>query len=88
MCNCASIPNPGAVGLPAEALELLTDDLLAAYRNPIACYLTHRLWGQIGATEGELTAALHILEVRPLDPARLVLVQQLVQRILQKGLCL
>jgi hypothetical protein len=99
MCNCMQPIDPGQVGLPEELpQELLTPDLLQAYKAPVDCYLRHKLWGHVGASENELLSASFLLEgmievktrdpLAPLDMGKLVLVQNLVNKIMQKGICL
>lgn len=103
MCNCDGIqPNltdeeiyGQVAGTPCSAI---TVDLLQVYRKPIQCYLNHKLWVNVGSSEGELQNVTALLDImisqkigNPNDCTgmeSLVTIRSLVDRIVRKGVCL
>lgn len=82
-------------GTPCDKISV---DLLVTYKKPIDCYLKYKLWDNIKSSKAELESAQSQLadmvsrkQADPMDCTgleSLYLIRIIVEKIIQKGMCI
>lgn len=101
MCSCTGGPSTDEErfkimeGTPCEAITI---DLLMMFKNPIDCYLQHKLWANIGSSEEEMQAAsnwiANFINQKNEDNfdcnnlSELIVIRIMFSKILNLGVCL